>query len=46
MNWWSAFTIGLLSGGIMALLAARLFHDEEDNDVPPPLVWKKWVGNG
>lgn len=29
MNWWSAFTIGLLSGGIMSLLAARLFHDEE-----------------
>ncbi|MDO9508184.1 MAG: uridine diphosphate-N-acetylglucosamine-binding protein YvcK [Thermovirgaceae bacterium] len=32
MNWWSAFTIGLLSGGIMSLLAARLFQDEEEND--------------
>lgn len=28
MNWWSAFTIGLLTGGIIALLGARLFQEE------------------
>ncbi len=30
MNWWSAFTIGLLTGGIISLLSARLFQEEED----------------
>ena len=28
MNWWSAFTIGFLTGGIIALLGARLFQEE------------------
>jgi uncharacterized cofD-like protein len=28
VNWWSAFTIGLLTGGIIALLGARLFQEE------------------
>ncbi|HON33835.1 MAG: gluconeogenesis factor YvcK family protein [Thermovirgaceae bacterium] len=28
MNWWSAFTIGFLTGGIMALLGARLFQED------------------
>ena len=28
MNWWSAFTIGFLMGGIIALLGARLFQEE------------------
>lgn len=38
MNWWSAFTIGLLSGGIMSLLAARLFHDEEEIESIPSVA--------
>ena len=37
MNWWSAFTIGLLSGGIISLLAARLFQEEEDNGTAEPV---------
>jgi len=28
VNWWSAFTIGFLTGGIMALLGARLFQED------------------
>ncbi|MDT8285386.1 MAG: uridine diphosphate-N-acetylglucosamine-binding protein YvcK [Thermovirgaceae bacterium] len=40
MNWWSAFTIGLLLGGIMALLAARLFHDEEEHEEVSPSYGK------
>jgi len=28
VNWWSAFTIGFLTGGIIALLGARLFQEE------------------
>lgn len=40
MNWWSAFTIGLLSGGIMSLLAARLFHDEEEIEESAPTAAK------
>ena len=28
MNWWSAFTIGFLTGGIIALLGAKLFQEE------------------
>ncbi|HPD98438.1 MAG TPA: YvcK family protein, partial [Synergistales bacterium] len=35
MNWWSAFTVGLLSGGIMSLLAARLFQEEEEDNSSP-----------
>jgi uncharacterized cofD-like protein len=40
MNWWSAFTIGLLSGGIISLLAARLFQEENDNGLAEPVQGK------
>ena len=40
MNWWSAFTIGLLTGGIISLLAARLFQEEEDGGFREPQTGK------
>lgn len=32
MNWWSVFTLGLLCGGIIAFLTARLLQEEEHDE--------------